>query len=242
MSIHNTRFLLTTLGAALLALAWGGEGAQAATYTTPAGSTTSDGAVNGTATITPGAGIVTVTLTNLEGNPTGDAQLISALSFNVSGASGSGTLATTNSGSLTTIGSGGTYTAGVSSTLPLWLPIETGTSINLTVLTAPVAELIIGPDSKGNFNPALGGLYSNANPSIINHQPVVLGTATFTITVPGVTATSTLSNVVFQFGTTPGPDKVPGVQLTSPEPSSFAIGGLGVLGLAGYSLRRRRTK
>jgi hypothetical protein len=205
------RFLLTTLGAALLALAWGGQTARAVTYSTPSGSSTGDGPVNATATITLGAGTVTVVLTNLEGNPTGDAQLISALSFKVSGATGSGTLATTNSGALTNIGSGGTYTAGVGSTLPLWLPKETGTSINLTVLTAPVAELIIGPDSKGNFNPALGGLYSAANPSITNHQPVMLGTATFTITVPGVTPTSTLSNVVFQFGTTPGPDQVTGV-------------------------------
>ncbi len=64
--------------------------------------------------------------------------------------------------------------------------------------------MIIGPDSAGGFNGTLGS-YTSANPSITgNHQPSVLGSATFTITIPGVTAGSVLSGVKFEFGT--GPD------------------------------------
>ena len=50
----------------------------------------------------------------------------------------------------------------------------------------------------------LGGLYSDANSGIIGHDPSVLGSATFTFTIPGVTSSSAISDVVFEFGT--GPD------------------------------------
>jgi hypothetical protein len=98
-------------------------------------------------------------------------------------------------------------------------------------------------DGHDDFIPAhtlLGGLagdtYVNANASIVNndpHNPFAQTEATFVFYVPGATADSVVSNVVFSFGTVPG-DNVP----STPEPASIAAIGVGALGL----LRRRLKK
>jgi hypothetical protein len=110
----------------------------------------------------------------------------------------------------------------------------------LTALTGGQPDhLIIGPDSAGGFTGA--GLYSNANSSIGNFNPSVLGSATFDITIPGVTSASTLSHVVFQFGTDDGHNLITGV-VSSPVPIPGAVWllGSGLIGLAG--IRRRFRK
>lgn len=89
----------------------------------------------------------------------------------------------------------GTYPAGVADTLTRWHATETGTSIDLTTLTGGKPNsLIIGPDDGS-------GKFSNANASIYQHQPEVLGSATFILTIPGVTTLSAISNVFLEFGT-----------------------------------------
>ncbi len=93
-----------------------------------------------------------------------------------------GSLATTNSGNISTISAGGSYTAGVASTITNWQANGSTNSVELDVLTGGKPnQLIIGPDSKGNLDPTLGGLYSNANPSITGHEPSVLGSGSFTV-------------------------------------------------------------
>ena len=227
------------------------------TYVTPGGSATTDGSVDARAVFTLGANDVQITLTNLLENPTADGQLISALTFNVSGATGAAsptTLTTTNSGLISKINSGGSYSAGTLDSLTHWQATEASTLINLTTLTfAKPYVLIIGPDDTDGFSGTSlsgTGLYSNANSSIIQHDPVVLGTATFNIAIAGVTTTSTLSNVVFQFGTTAGNDTVNGAtgidtfgSPTVPEPSTLVMWSLlaGVFGVGGLRNRLRRT-
>jgi hypothetical protein len=224
------------------------------TYFTPPGSSTTDGSVHAEADFTTYNGGVRVTLVNFLQNPKADGQLISALTFDVIGAHGSGTLATTNNGSIsnvlaevdsgkgknkTIVSPNGKYSAGVSDPLTHWKATETGDSINLTTLTGGKPyDLIIGPDSIGGFTGS--GLYSNANPSIIQHNPVVLGSATFDIAIAGVTTDSFLTNVVFQFGTQPGSDLVNGMH--SPEPSTIVVWSVlaGVFGVG--KLRGRRKK
>lgn len=209
------------------------------TYVTPTGSTTSGGSVNAEADFTINNGSVTIALTNYLKNPKSIAQLISGLTFDITGASaGPGSLSTVNSGLISTINAGGSYTAGVSDPLTRWTATKTGININLTTMSGGTPDrLIIGPDSAGGFNSGgTFGDYANANPSITGiHNPSVLGTAYFTITTPGVTSTSTLSNVIFQFGTTPGIDTVKG-QFVAPAPNAalLVLAGVPMLCLFGW--------
>lgn len=212
------------------------------TYSTlPGAKNDANEALSAEAEFTLGNGTIVITLTNLLGNPKSDAQEISAIVFKVSGLSGNGALATVNSGEITTIVSGGSYTPGAADPLTRWKASHASDLVTLTTLSGGQPNrLIIGPDDQGNFDPSLGGKYSNANASIIVHQPSVLGTATFTITAAGVTPNSVLSDVVFQFGTAAGRNLADGFPPNAiPEPSSIVMISTAACA-AGLALRRRR--
>ncbi len=210
------------------------------TFETPSGSTTSGGGVDATATFTMSDGKVVVTLQNLFENPTAISQLISGISFDISGAHGGGSLITMNSGYTSSIASGGSYTPGTLDSLNRWTASESGTTITEWALSGGTpSRLIIGPDDAGGFTGT--GRYSDANPSITgNHNPSVLGSSTFTITIPGVTASSTLQNVYMQFGTTASANCVQLVPV--PEPTTLIAGALLLLpfGLQGFRHSRNR--
>jgi len=209
-------------------------------YVTPNSSQTgapgSVHSVSGEADFTLGNGTLTLTLQNYTADPIADTQMISGIKFNVSGASAE-TL-TSALGKTGTINGGGTLPTSVSSspvTLDHWQASESGTQIYVNTFSGGKPnQLIIGPgDASGKYN--------NANPSITGHEPSVLNSATFTFNITGVTALSTLSNVSLIFGTDsalPSYNLVTLVQSSSsqpssvPEPSSFALLGIGGLAMA----------
>lgn len=208
-------------------------------FTTPVGATTTDGPVNAHASFTVSNGGVSVQLTNLLQNLKADGQMITGVYFDVSGAAGTGSLITANSGYMSTISSGGAYTPGDADALARWEADHVGASVTLTTLSGGAPKLmIIGPDSAGGFSQV--GLYSNANGSVTNgaHNPSVLGSAIFNIAISGVTTSSIVENVVFQFGTN---DAINQVAAATPEPASLVIWSLITVSasLVGVRLRRR---
>lgn len=195
--------------------------ADTVTYDTPAGSTTSGGAVDASATFVTGDGTLSITLTDLQANPTDVAQLISDLSFVLSNGATSGTIVS-SAGQEVTIATNGTPTLGAVVATG-WGLNSTATGLQLDALgvfTSPT-HLIIGP-------PDGTGIYSNANGSIAGngpHNPFLNGSATFLLDIAGVTADTTISSATFSFGTTEGADLVPGTTGTTsvPEPGSLAL-------------------
>jgi hypothetical protein len=178
---------------------------------------------------------ITVALTNLLVNPKDVGQNISDLFFNVSsGTVGTGSISS-SAGLERTVNSDKTYTDG-SVVAAGWQYSGSGSTIHLDGLNgapATPSHTILG-------SPDASNLYSNAKGSIAGngpHNPFLAGTVTFTFSVTGVNADTTISNVLFSFGTTSG-DNVPGTAI--PEPASMTLAGIGLASLASVVAARRR--
>jgi hypothetical protein len=110
---------------------------------------------------------------------------------------------------------------GAAVSLPHWGIQFNGGSMTLVQTAGTAAQphtpvdMIIGPDASGNpnsFNPLD---YPNANSSITgNHQPSVLGTATFVVTFTGIV--TNIDDVNMGFGTGPD-DTLPGTPSHPPR-------------------------
>jgi hypothetical protein len=153
--------------ASVIALISFGTSAEAVTYTTTTCPSCVDGAVSAKADFILGNGSVAVTLTDLLVNPTSAGQLVSGIKFDVSGASGSGSLTRTVSNNLvTTIDIvNDTFSSPVTDPLTRWKASETGITITLTTLSGGNPDrLIIGPPNGSN-------LYTDANNSISGDTP-----------------------------------------------------------------------
>lgn len=202
-------------------------------FVTPTGSSDADGAVKAEADFTTGAGTITILLQNLQVNIKSVGEALSDLSFTLDGGQKSGTLSS-SSGLHRTVNDDGTYTDG--STVATGWPLSTdGSGLLLDRLNAPgqKSNLIIGPPDGSN-------LYSAANGSIAGngpHNPFLAYSASFTLSVTGVTADTIVTGAVFSFGTE-GNECITGVPGNNvPEPftlSFLAAGGL-------FLLRRKRT-
>ena len=214
------------IGVSVLALTFTSARANMIDFTTPSGSSGTDGPLSAEAIVTVTAsGQVTVTLKDLLENPKSAGQLVSGVLFDITGATGAGTVAGT--GKLITLGSGGSYTVpGSASSLTHWASSLSGSTIDLTALGgSQPQQMIIGPDDADSLTGV--GKYSAANSSIDNFNPSVLGSASFTLTIPGVTSGSMISNVRIQFGT--GPETTLGAPTPVPDGGS-------TVALLGFSL------
>jgi hypothetical protein len=188
--------------------------AGTSTFSTPSGSTDTAGdPVSASATFTTGANSLTITLSNLLANQKDAGQLVSDLFFTLDAANASITagqhVGTANE---IFVGANGTTTAGDSNASIAWLFSLTAGTFHLDGLSGggmsggnTPADLIIGP-------PGPGGVYTNANGSISGnkpHNPFADQTATFNLTINGISADTVVTGATFSFGTTPG-DNVPG--------------------------------
>jgi hypothetical protein len=179
---------------------------------------------------TTSAGLITVTLVNLQANPTSVVQAISDISFSAGG------LTSTGAGSFLAQASYISIANGVSTPAAdpqlSWQLTNSGGIYHLNKLwggsgpqTGPKG-LVIGP-----------GPYTNANGSISNnkpHNPFADQSVTFSLALAGITAATVISDVVFSFGTTPGAN----VGVLVPIPAAVWLFITGLLGLVAIGRRR----
>lgn len=204
---------------AALMLALGSSAlANTVTFLTPPGATSAGGAVDASATFTTGADTLTIDLSNLltaaqVGNV---GQNLSDLFFTLDTTSSSGSVSSSSATFVNIDGSGDATIATVPGTDPIgWALTNSGSDYLLNGLAGGAftpAHTIIGGTPGDTTDP-----YSAANASIAGngpHNPFVQGTGEFVLSIPGVTAGTNVSDVVFSFGTTAG-DNVTGVV---PEP------------------------
>lgn len=237
------------LAVAVVLIAAPGASAAAITFTTSGSD--SDGPLAASAMFVTSAGQIQLVLSNdLAANVIRSAgQAVSDISFTLSGAAGTlGTTSATGQFGNINPDHSVTYIAGSPTR---WL--GAGGQGNFSVVGSMVTlEAIGGGQPSQMIAPAIadGAVYGNLNNGFRNFNPYVIGPATFTFAMSGVSSNTTVTSVTFSFGT--GPDTFLSGTCTSgcggsggggqtvPEPATLV---LFAGGLAAYAslLRRRRT-
>lgn len=193
----------------------------------------SNGTLSGTAAFTLGTDSVHLVLTNTTPNVSSTAQLLSDISFSISGGLDISTTSVVPTGNLVTCanitgctstgGSANAWFYGMNGSVGSQGDLGSGTYI-LTALVGNNRSLILSSGTL-NCNPKCpDGLANTVN------QPYLQPSGTFDLTIPGVTSTSQIEHVVLSFGT--GPETV------VPIPAAVWLFGSGLLALIGIARRR----
>lgn len=222
--------------------------ADTVTFVTPTGSTAKGEMVDASAVLSTGTNSLSIALSNLlTASQMKDAgQLLSDLSFTLTGTTSTGSVTSSTGTFIDVAKPGGTVSSATSKGTPpdlvAWGLSNSGSTYLLNGLAGKPsltpANLIIGGTAGSST------AYSMANSSIAGnkpHNPFVQGTADFVLSIPGVTATTNISDVVFSFSTQSGVN-VNGVPSTTgvPEPATFGLFGLGLAGLV-FARRKRKN-
>ena len=204
--------------------------------------------VNVSADLVTGNGMVTVTLNNLQANPSSVIQGISDFGFFIKGITDPAASLVSSSGHELNITDSGTFTVapgtvdtGWELTTPSSGPFAHGVYLNVVGTAIGPAHLILGPpNSSTNLYDATGGGSIQGNQP---HNPFLASGASFTIDVAGVTADTLIQSVIFSFGTAAGNNldgtcsgDCGGDQV--PEPGTLVLFGGGFLVIE--AIRRRR--
>jgi hypothetical protein len=190
------------------------------------GSSSDGHAISGSAEFTPGAGTVTVKLTNTTASTLDAGELFTGLDFSLGGLTPS--LSSKTAIERTVDGSGSFTDSGSAANIS-WSLASLGSGNFQLNFTPNADDGIIGPPSGGNYAGANGSIKGNAG-----HNPFAAESATFVLDVPGATAATQVTASTFRFGTTLDPT----TNITThvvPEPASSM---LLLLGLT-ISLRKR---
>jgi hypothetical protein len=239
----NPRMIRASLLVAVLACWCLAPAAFATTISvsTPIGVTDTAGeVVDASAMITTGTGTVTIKLSNLltASQVESVGQNLTALSFTLGGITSVGTV-NSSTGTFIDVGSGGVVASASSMlsgpNLIGWGLSNSGDVYLLNGLggSATPQNTIIG-GTVGSTTP-----YSSAKGSIDAngpHNPFVQATGMWTLSISGVTTGTSISDVVFSFGTTSGDN------IAAPEPGSalLLLIGLGAL-LTAAAFRRKKA-
>lgn len=212
------------------------------------------GSVAGTGTmdLNPTAGTITITLTNntnLNGSSqSSDDNLIAGLLFNLNNKPTSAVTLTGTSGTLVNISASKSHSAiadpDTTDTIDHW-----GVSNNTTtgqICLEAAGSCAVGSQPDDLILTDETNYY--VNPSVLNHDPSILGTGTFIIKIPGLNADSTVvsTDVSVIYGTSGSKEDVtvtPGTPpAATPEPASLLLVGSSLLGAAGALRRKMRPK
>jgi hypothetical protein len=226
------------VGCAIAASIAFGSAGHAATFPfTFTGNTTAGDAVDVSASVTPGTNSLTVVVTNLTVNPKTVAQNISDFTVFVAGTpiTGVGATSTPTANYVLVDGSGNASAASAPANTA-WSVTSTPNSVHVNDLGTPC-----GPACTILGAPGPGGVYTNANGSIAAngpHNPFINQTATFILSVTGITAATQIINFQWSFGTAPGNVSTNQV----PLPPAALLFGTALVGLGVLGRRRRQEK
>ncbi len=183
--------------------------------------------------------------------PLSDGELIRNIDFQIGGIAPSSSAAYLPNGATELTDSGnGTYSVatiapGPSTNLRDDWALTTGSSssgsyFNLTSEHTQTGKPtdFVGPSILTGSSPYSN--YADGNASVQNSSPIIAGPVTFQVEISGLTANSSISNVLVGYGTSGGiTGPLPSSSTPTPEPSVLAFLGMGAIGSL-MVMRKRR--